>query len=395
MNRIPRLIAATIFLLSFSFALVACNQAELPTQVPTAAMPPTAVPTATAARELPPTRDLNPTATPPPEPTPVPPTASVTPTATAVQPGVNITTPGEGAQFIMGSDIVVSGLMRLAEDQNLEVILVSANGYLLAQATAIVISDTDAWQASLFVPDSVSGPAQLQAIIRDQVDEVVAMDVLGVHLALDTTTSDRYLALFRPAPTDTIVAGYFIFFDGRAQRPVDNLVTISIWHENCRTQAARQNLVMSGSGYWWGRMVVPQELEGPACAIAHFGAPGEVGWREVQVPVTIVQPGSPAARGIVIGGPFPGGTVPAGELLTIYGVAYDARNSDLLITILLDNGRIVTEGVTRSDYWGFWELEIFLPDDALGPASITVSLGAPGQAGHVQAQSPIVIRPGE
>jgi hypothetical protein len=371
-----------------------CSQEALPTRIATAALPTTAAPTNTPPI-LPPTRDLRQLATTTPEPTVVLPTRTATPTPTPARPSVRITSPSDGVQFVMGSDVIISGLVQAAPEHELQLLLISANGYLLAETTAQQ-SELNAWQASLHVPDAVSGPGQLVATIVDEVEELVlAQDAVEVQMVLDVNDSDRYLALFRPSAGETAVAGYNFFFDGRAQRPIDNLVTISIWHEECRTQAARQSFVLSGSGYWQGFIVVPQDLSGPACAVAHFGTPGEVGWREAQVPITIISATESESRSITIGNPPPGSIVQAGEPLLIYGTAGNARNSAVLATVLLDNGRILTEGVTTTDYWGYWELSVYFLPDTEGQAFIHVAVGEPNTPGYIQAQSTIIIRPAD
>jgi hypothetical protein len=371
-----------------------CSQADLPTRLPTAAIPTSPPPTNTPPN-LPPTRDLRQLATATPEPTAILPTRTPTSTAAPAPPSVRITTPGNGVQFVMGSDVIVSGLMQAAPEHQLRLYLISANGYLLVE-TSGQQNELNSWQTSLHVPEAVSGPAQLVALIVDEAEELIlAQNAIEVQLVLDISNADRYLALFRPVSGETAVAGYSFFFDGRAQRPVDNLVTISIWHEECRTQAARQSFVLSGSGYWQGFIVVPQNLSGSACAVAHFGTPGEVGWREAQVPITIASPAENESRSITIGNPPSGSTVQAGEPLLIYGTAGNARGSNLLVTILLDNGRILTEAVTTTDYWGYWELSTYLLPDTEGQAFIYATVGEPNTAGYTQSQSTIMIRPAD
>jgi hypothetical protein len=378
-------------LLLLTLLAIGCTQGELPTRVPMAATPTVPPPTNTPFF-IPPTLDLRQFGSPTPEPTPVLPTRAPTTTPTPQPPSVRITTPGNDVQFVIGSDVIISGLMQAAPEHSLQLLLITANGYLLAETTALR-HEFNTWQASLRVPESVTGPAQVVAAIVDKAEElVVAQDAVQVQLVLNVNDSDRYLALYRPVSGETAVAGFNLFFDGRAQRPVDNLVTISIWHEECRTQAARQSFVLSGSGYWQGFIVVPQDLRGAACAVAYFGTPGEVGWREAVLPITIVSPAEIDSHSITIGNPPPGSAVQAGEPFLIYGTAGNARNSSVMVTILLDNGRILTEGFTTTDYWGYWELSVYLLPETAGQAFIHAAVGEPNTAAFTQTQSIITIR---
>jgi hypothetical protein len=393
MNAYRRLIFLSAFLL-LALLVAGCTQEELPTRVPIAALPTPPPPTQTPVF-IPPTLDLRQMPTVTPEPTPVVPTRTPTSTPTPAPPSVRITSPGNGVQFVMGSDVVVSGLLQAAPGYSLRLLLVTATGHLLAETTAQQ-HEFNTWQASLHVPEAASGPAQLVAALVNETEELIlAQDAVDVQLVLDVHDNDRYLALFRPVSGETAVAGFNMFFDGRAQRPVDNLVTISIWHEGCRTQAARQSFVLSGSGYWQGFIVVPQNLSGEACAVAYFGTPGEVGWREAQIPITIISPAEDEKRIVTIGNPPPGSVVQAGEPLLLYGTAGNARNSSVWLTLMLDNGRILSEGFTTTDYWGYWEHSVYLTPDTDGHAFIQVAVGEPNTAGFTQTQSTITIRPAD
>jgi hypothetical protein len=391
MNAYRRLIFLPSFLLLVILA-AGCTQEDLPTRVPMAALPTLPPPTVTPVY-IPPTLDLRQMPTVTPEATRVVPSRTPTSTPTPAPPSVRITSPGNGVQFVMGSDVIVSGLLQGAPEHNLQLLLVTATGHLLVETTAQQ-HEFNTWQAALHVPEAVSGPAQLVAALVNESEElVVAQDAVDVQLVLDVHDNDRYLALFRPVSGETAVAGFNMFFDGRAQRPVDNLVTISIWHEGCRTQAARQSFVLSGSGYWQGFIVVPQNLSGEACAVAYFGTAGEVGWREAQIPITVISPAEDEKRVVTIGNPPPGTVVQAGEPLLLYGTAGNARNSNVWVSILLDNGRILSEAFTTTDYWGYWELSVHLLPDTEGQAFIQVAVGEPNTPGFTQTQSTITIRP--
>ncbi|MCI0398814.1 MAG: hypothetical protein L0332_07105 [Chloroflexi bacterium] len=375
------------------WGLVGCGQpAILPTRIPTAALP-TPLPTDTPT--LPPTRDLDqPVDTSSTMPTVVLPTRRPTATPEPLPAAINITSPGEGIEFLLGSQVIIGGLVQMAPTNVLSVTLISATGHRLAGSPAEV-GEFNSWQATLNVPQSVNGTAQVQAALYDAQGVLLALDVLGVKLALDTASTDRYMALFRPLNGENAAAGYNLFFDGRVQAPVGNQVTVSLWSQGCQTQVARETYTLSGSGYWWGLLLVPRDASGPACAVAHFGTQGEETWREAQVVVNILPAADDNAQAVQVGSPRPGSTIVAGQELLLYGTAYNAANREVFVSILLENGRILAEGIATVNIYGYWELTLFIVPDAEGPAQINVFIGNVADENYAQNQTLVTIVAGE
>lgn len=377
---VERLVKGVVLL--FAVAIVACQQSEeLPTLAPT--MAPVTLVVSQRTTPAPVTS------------TPAEPTVTFTPSATPVVltprptslagPGVNITSPVEGSQIELGSEIIVSGLVQIGADQTFSVTLITATGRRLAQALPQV-NDFNSWQATLAVPHSVSGAAEIRANLFEKDGAVATGDVLPVMLQVDPENAGNYLILDRPLQAEEAVAGYNIFFDGLAQRPIDNLVTISLWNETCQNRVARQSFRLRGSGYWQGFVVVPAGASGQLCAVAHFGDPGEETWREAQVLIDVLDPNDERAVNVVIGNPPPESVLTPGKTLLLYGTAYNAPDRQVLISILLENGRLLTEGVAAADIFGYWELALFIPADAAGPAQIEASLGERGSDEYVQSK---------
>ncbi len=374
--------------------LTACqnNNPIVPTPVPTADIP-TELPSTPA--KLPPTLDLvvltgtgtstvtavpATNAPPPPTDTPSPP------------PGITITDPQANADLLLGSDITVRGLAQIESVQSIWLSLVTANGQIITETQAI-IGDVG-WQAGFTIPPAVNGAAILLASVRDLDGSILAASQLSVNLVLDTEGVDRYLALFRPLAGDPAMGGYNFFFDGRAQRPAANTVTISIWADNCQTQVAKQSFVLRGSGYWQGFVILPANTNpGPGCAIASFGEAGSEAWRQVQIPITIYDIANTDINHIRIGNPPPDRTITAGQQFLIYGTALNASDATLQISVLLENGRIIAESEISADFWGYWEHPVILPADVEGLAVITAVRGAPGDAQYAEAQTFITIAP--
>jgi hypothetical protein len=285
-------------------------------------------------------------------------------------------------------------LGKILASQTLSITLVSATGHRLAEAEA-AMGDFNSWQVNLDVPQSVSGPAQLQATIWDEEGTLIALDVHAVNLVLDTNTTDSYMALFRPVTGQQAVAGFNLFFDGRAQLPANNAIHISIWDENCQNQLARQTFTLRGSSYWHGFLIIPRNITGPICAVADFGEPGEEEWREAQVLIDVLPASDENAKGVIIGRPAPGDTLVAGQSVFIRGTAYNAPDNEVVVSIVLENGRILTEGIATTDLFGYWEITLFLPVDASGPAMINVSIGIAGEDDYAQSQNLVTIEPAE
>jgi hypothetical protein len=396
-----RFISSAIFILTIF--LGSCNQAqELPTPVPTA-ISPTQLPPPTFTPLLLPTQELNqqaivpkpsPSLTPLQTPAPTPVTEEL---VAGIEPEVNITSPAAGSDLILGSQVVVGGLAQLGQNRALTISLISATGHLLTSASAEV-SDVSSWQATLVIPPQVTGPAEIRAIVTGDNDEFLATNTQPVNLVLDAENSDRYLALFRPINDENVVSSFNLFFDGRTLLPANNQITISILSDECQVQVARQTFSLGGSGYWWGLLGIPTNITGPVCAAAHFGSPGEDTWREAQVRLNVLDKSDDAAAGVFVGQPLPGQSLNAGQELVLKGTAYNAPDNQVLVSILLENGRVLTEGVATVDdltYNGFWELTLFIPEDAAGPAQIDVTIGTPDEQGYKLDQVLVEIKPVE
>lgn len=371
---------------------------QIPTSVPLAAVPTlTAVPPATIT-SLPPTRDLN----------QLPPTTAPTPTLIALQTAaptralptatpfdsiVTITDPDSGAMFTLGTAVTIRGLAQLPDGYTVWVTLFALNGQQLAEATAQL--NELGWEATLSVPESVSGAAILEATVRTPAGDVVATDSFGVQLVSDTAADDRYLVLFNPKVDATAVESFLLFFDGEARRPVGSKVIISVWNENCQTLVARESFTLRGSGYWQGFVNIPRETAGPACAIANFGAPGSPGWREAQVSINILTPDDDGARGVHIANPRADKVVTAGQELFVNGTALNVEAGPVNVSVLLENGRVISQNVLTTDFFGYWEQTITLPAGISGTAQVVVNAGTPGDASYAEARSVFVIESDE
>jgi hypothetical protein len=309
---------------------------------------------------------------------------------TAAPTGVNITSPAEGSEVVIGGDMTVGGLAQLEVTELISVTLTSPTGLVLGRARA-ESTGFSSWQATLAVGPEVSGAADLRARVLDADGAVVAETIQLVRLVVDPAAEGPTLSLFRPRDGQTVVAGYNMFFDGRNIQPANNRVTVALWGENCQVEVARQSFQLRGSGYWQGFLAAPRDLRGPACALAYFGAPGEANWRQAEERVNVLDPADPAALQVAIANPPPDSVVPPGTTMALYGTAYNAPDRQVLLTVLLENGRVLTEGVAAVNLFGYWELELFIPADASGIAQVTATLGQIGDPVFAQAQVSVTI----
>lgn len=377
-----------MLLLTGILLLAACGEdpRPLPTAVATAAVPTEPPPTPTP---LPPTQDLS-VLTRTPEPTS---TRPPTPTAPPVDAFITITEPDPEDTLVLDTEIVVRGIAELNDEDVIGVSLYSLNGRLLAD----VVGERNevGWSANLLVPEFVSGVGRLQASVRTPAGDVLAAYDMPVLLETDTETAMRYLELYRPEINDTAVAGFGFVFDGRTLRPIGGSISISIWNDDCTNRVIRETYPLAGSGAWQGFMVLPPDALGPACAIATFGPEGDLGWREVQVPITLLDPEDEAAAGVIIANPAGESTWTAGSTVQVNGIAFGAIVEPVDVEVLLENGRVIAQATPETDYWGNWTLPVTLPADVEGPVRVTAIYGTFGEPGYAAAEAFVDIIPAE
>lgn len=377
----------TIWLLLLLLVTVSCtNNQELPTLVPTAEIQSTLPPTSTvtvAPATITPSPEFSPSASV----TPVLPTVEAT---SVVGSGVNITTPNVGTELLLGSEVLVGGLVQLEPDDNFVVTLNDARGLELAQGN-IQVNDFNSWQATITIPESTSGHGHVRATVRNSNGEIVASDEQPITLVVDKEKAGRYLELFRPDTDANSVAGYYLFFDGRANLPVNNLLSVSLWAENCSIQVARQSYRLRGSGYWQGFVVVPRDIFGEVCAIVSFGDRETADGREALVKLNVLPPTDENAKGVLIGNPPPNSLIRNNRTILIYGTAFNAPSEKVSVNILLENSRLINEGETTVDNNGYWELELYLPADTNGTARIKAAVGDSGDDNYMEDLTTVTI----
>ena len=370
--------------------LLACRQTNtdgLPTPIPTAFLPtsePTMVPpspSATGAAAL-----VAPTVEPTWTSTPVFATRESAGGAAAI----NITTPTENLTLLTGATIHVSGLGQVSADQSLVVQLLSVGGYLLAEELATVENNT--FQVDVTIPITMTGMAQLQAQVRSIAGDILAIDTLSVMIGADAAANPRYLQLYHPTVNMKAVGGYYLFFDGYASQPTGT-VQIALYMDNCQTEAAATSFRVSSSSYWQGYLYIPTTLTGPACAIARFGAPGAENWREAQIPLELKKPNEEGAYAVYLFSPLPQSELVGGTNGTFWGMAYNAAENTVGISLLREDGVNLAQGSATVDAFGYWETSLNIPLTYSGNAQVVVAIGDPEEENIAQAVIAVLILP--
>jgi hypothetical protein len=247
------------------------------------------------------------------------------------------------------------------------------------EAAGVVLADTSVgpgpnghWSASLEVPANVTGDVLVRVAAAGQTVEQ-RIQVMRPNAA------PPFITLVYPTNEGPAVSGRALIYQGRVQRPPGGTVTIALLVDDCQETAAEQSFDVGAGGRYWGYLVIPQAVSGPACAVASFGEPGVEPWQAVNILTNVVPADDPQARGLFLGN-FPESDVPRGEPVTVYGSAYNPPNRQVQVSLEV-NGRAVAEGTAIADSFGYWEIELTLPTSVpAGSAGQFVALvGYPGE----------------
>jgi hypothetical protein len=268
---------------------------------------------------------------------------------------------------MVGTELTVSGQAQPDGENELRLQLEVVSRELVTD-TISVDATTGSWTTTIETPPNITGPAQLTIETPDGEDTVT----VALHLRPDPNAAG--LTLRRPSAGDDAVAGYTLFFEGRVREPVDDTVTIAILTDDCNLSAAQQSFTVVG-GPWHGLVVLPQGIEGPACAVASTGD-GQEGWREARVPIRLLGSEDEGATMIVLGNPA-GTTFQAGEVAGIFGVAVNAPGNQVQVTLTtgVSQNEPLAQGTAAVEAFGFWQAELPLPADVTGPVVVTASMG--------------------
>lgn len=373
-----------VLVISFSVILIglaACGGAPTPTPAPTN----TAVAQAPDPTEIPtdeppvatPTAEMVPTEPAPTEealfPTPdVTATSTITPTVSLPEYTVTILEPAPATTLLAGRDVTFRGEVQPPTTDPISLTLTI--GSFTAVSAQVTPADNGSWELTTTLADAASGPGLLTATLGD-----LAQAQQPNPVAFDSASEEPYISLVRPMEGETAVAGYAFFMQGDSGNLIGDAFTIGVQIDNCTNFIAAQKISLTGGG-WYGFVILPQNVaSGPACAVAYTGEFGEEGWREAIIPIQLRAADDPQAVLLNLGNP--------GELIfnvgqdtNLFGVAINVPESAVDIMLELDSvggsGPLVTSGKAFADHFGFWSIDLDVPDDApTGPALLTISAG--------------------
>lgn len=392
-----------LFLLpALILTLVACGGGATatptitPTETAVAQTPPTEPATDEPVTAVPatPTTEIVPTE---PEPTsdalfPTPvvtATPTITPTAEMADYAVTIAEPAPAATLLAGRSVTFRGVVQPSTTEPLTLTLTV--GSFTAVSTQITPdASTGSWEVTATLADVASGPGTLTVTLGE-----LARAVQPVQIAFDSATEGPYISLARPVEGETAVAGHAFFMQGSSRSLIDDAFTIGILVDDCTNFIAAQKISLS-EGNWYGFVILPQNVTpGPACAVAYTGEYGEDGWRQALVPIQLRAADDPQAVLLHLGN---SGDLEftVGEETVLFGVAVNVPDRAVDIVLVLDTAvagtQPVATGKAFADQFGFWSIDLEIPDDApSGPALLTVTVGE-GDT-YQEIRLPITINP--
>lgn len=384
------------WLIIVGLGLAACGQDGEPT--PTAGPPtgvtPAAVPTSppepTAADTPAATDTLTLTDTPAPTDTPASPTATATTAVTTPPeplPELTLLQPPPDAEVAVGQALTVSGIVS-PPTAAVEAQITVTGGEAVWQGEATA-NEAGEWMITAVLSSTITGPAELTTQVAGM--EMTATVPLALTFAADA--AGPTISISHPAPGDVAVAGRVLLFDGRVQSPVNETVTIAVLDNDCTSTAASQSFTVPG-GNWVGYTIVAAEAAlGPACAVAYTGARGSADGGEVRVPVTLISAEDERATILQLGNDE-GLTFRAGESTYLFGVAINAPENEVSIRLEADDparpSGLLTSAFAYANRYGYWEIELEVPEGVQGQALLTITSGSTEQ-NYREIRIPVIV----
>ncbi len=377
-----------ICLICFGVLLTACGQdgQVTPTAVtlPTPTMPPTMPPTNTPAPEPTATHTAvaEPTAT---ATLTAVPTAEATATAQEVE--LIIHQPQTLAELPVGQEVTISGVVMPPQSGTVEIQVTVAGGQVMTATTA-TIGETGNWAAMVMIPPNITGPAEVTAQFAAKT--VTNQITLVPENAADAIT----ITMNRPKSGATAVAGRMLLFDGRVNNPLGETVTIAVLDNDCTTTAASQSFTVTG-GSWIGYTIISATAApGPACAVAYTGTRGQDVWREARIPL-IIAPADDQETVILQLGNNSDLLFKAGETIYLFGIAINAPDNEVSLRLESDDpsrpSSLITSASAFANQYGFWEIDLEIPEDAGGMALFYVTISSNDQ-NYREIRLPVTIQ---
>jgi hypothetical protein len=292
-----------------------------------------------------------------------------------IAPILSIGSPAPGARLPLGGEVEVSGFTHSMPGMILQLGLASNTGWALSTATGELASGS--WRGTLEIPTHVYGSAELTAALLDAGGGLLTSDTIPVFIELAEPRPESYLSLIRPQADMIVASGHALYFDGNLRSQTGGTMHVAVLMNDCGEEVVDYTFTLQGSTFWQVYLILPEDAEGPACAVVTKDEPGSEGWMAGQVPFTIYPRDDERGRSIAFANPSAGQRIVGGQTITVRGVAYNAPAGELHINIMTEDGRVLADTTVPADRTGFWELELSLPPDVEGQAQIQAVLGDP------------------
>jgi hypothetical protein len=289
----------------------------------------------------------------------------------------------------VGQEVSISGRAEPVPVADMMVrITVAGNEDVLNEV--VTVEETGEWAITAVLSSTITGPAELVAHLAS----METGSTIPVMLVADTASEETTITLTRPEIGDTAVISHTILFNGHVNKPIDETVTIAVLDNDCTTVAATQSFQVSG-GDWLGYTIISAYATvGPACAIAYTGVRGEADAREVRIPINIVTADDEQTVILQLGNI---GDIPfkAGESTSLFGVAINAPDRAVTIRLEADDPAqpvsLITSAAAFASQYGFWEIDLEIPEDAAGAAILYITIGNSNTPNYREIRLPVTI----
>ena len=277
---------------------------------------------------------------------------------------LTVLSPVEGGVVWVDQPLYIEGFTQPGEVEN---ILVSIQAGTSTPLQQFISSERDGWfRAELLVPPNVQGPVELVIEGVSGTDRfpltLLGSPSINKDIKEVEGSNDPELTLIQPVSTEITAAEIPLFFEGVVANPINDQITIGLLVNRCQNFAARQTFEMSG-GEWFGYIIPPPNLTGPACAIAYTGTLGQGTWREVRVPINLSSPEEiPAENRITIGNLSTVKFMP-GEPVSLVGRAIAPEGSIIIIRLLSPDDELLAESEGSLAQFGVWTLSLSIPSE--------------------------------
>lgn len=254
--------------------------------------------------------------------------------------------------------LYIEGFTQPGEIENILVSLQAGTSNPLQQ---FISSERDGWfRAELLVPPHVQGPVEL-IIEGASGREVISLTILGPSTVTKEENTPS-LTLINPIVEEMTAAEIPLFFEGEVANPIDEQITIGLLVNQCQNFVARQTIQISG-GEWFGYIIPPPNLTGPACAIAYTGTLGQGTWREVRVPISLSPLEEIPAENKIALGNLSTLKFTLGTTVSLVGRAIAPEETQIVVRLFSPNDNLLAETAGPVTQFGIWTLSLSIPAD--------------------------------